>query len=336
VKIDAAIASGAGPDTRIRQAAFHLVRHCGSLKAGERVAVVCDSSTRMLAELLADEARTLAGSVELIEIPDLGSHGREPAAEASAQMKAADLAIGITRYSMAHTQARLIAARAGTRYLSMPDYSLALFTDDCILSDYRAARPLVKRFADAFTNGDTVRVQTALGTDITMHTGGRVGNACPGYVELPGELGSPPDIEANISPLESRSNGIVVIDGSIPCPEIGLLRQPVRLTVVDGMITDIGGAPETVSLLEQMFAEAGSPKARILAECGVGLNEKARLTGVMLSDEGALGTMHFGFGSNATVGGVNEVSFHLDFVFRDPSLSVDGIALLDEGKIVPQ
>ena len=31
----------------------------------------------------------------------------------------------------------------------------------------------------------------------------------------PGELGSPPDIEANICPIESSTNGQVIIDGSI-------------------------------------------------------------------------------------------------------------------------
>ncbi len=53
----------------------------------------------------------------------------------------------------------------------------------------------------------------------------------------------------------------------------------------------------------------------------------------MLTDEGAAGTMHFGFGSNATVGGENDVQFHLDFVFRDATLLVDGNTLIRDGKL---
>jgi leucyl aminopeptidase (aminopeptidase T) len=51
----------------------------------------------------------------------------------------------------------------------------------------------------------------------------------------------------------------------------------------------------------------------------------------MLTDEGALGCVHFGLGSNYTVGGLNKVDFHLDFVFRDASLSVDGKQLINLG-----
>ena len=54
----------------------------------------------------------------------------------------------------------------------------------------------------------------------------------------------------------------------------------------------------------------------------------------MLTDEGALGTMHLGFGSNSTVGGLNNVSFHLDFVLRLPTISVDGVVIVDKGKVL--
>ena len=57
------------------------------------------------------------------------------------------------------------------------------------------------------------------------------------------------------------------------------------------------------------------------------------LTGVMLTDEGALGCVHFGLGSNHTIGGINETDFHLDFVIRNPDLAVDGVPLIQMGQI---
>ena len=71
----------------------------------------------------------------------------------------------------------------------------------------------------------------------------------------------------------------------------------------------------------------------VLAECGVGLNPAATLTGVMLTDEGSLGTVHFGFGSNSTVGGINEIAFHVDFVCRAATMSVDGKVIIQKGHI---
>ena len=320
-------------DTTAAMAADHLIGACGSAQPGEAVLIVYDPTTAEVAVLLHDAAERAWATVVLREIPVLGRHGQEPPPEIAAAMQAADLVIGLTRHSMAHTQARLAVAHNGARYLSLLDYSLGLLTDPAVLVDYAARRGLVQRFAGAFTHGQRVRVQTKADTDIRIEIGDRIGNACPGCVFGPGDLGSPPDIEANVSPLETGSNGVVVVDGSIPCPEIGLLRAPVTLRVQDGAIVDFNGPEDTIATLRSMFATIASHKAYILAECGVELNDQAKLTGAMLADEGAFGTMHFGFGSNATVGGRNDVPFHLDFVFHDATLSVDEEYLLIDGKV---
>ena len=75
-------------------------------------------------------------------------------------------------------------------------------------------------------------------------------------------------------------------------------------------------------------------KRRVLAEFGIGLNPLAKLTGIMLTDEGALGTIHLGFGSNSTVGGANEVDFHLDFVIKNPTVILDKNIILEKGNLI--
>lgn len=317
----------------IEKVVNHLLIHCGFLKQGERLLIICDPSTQEISSLFQKQAQSIGVDAESITIPSLGMHGREPPFNVATAMLGADLIIGVTRHSMAHTKARIEAGKSGARYLSLPDYSLDLLKDPALTADFQAQHQLVQRFSNAFTKGSMVRVQTLSGTDISIDISGRIGNSCPGYVKLPGDLGSPPDIEANISPIESGSNGFVLVDGSIPCSEIGLLSDPVGLHVSDGRITKFEGPRQVVEQLKSLFLSAGSTKAYVLAECGVGLNHKAKLTGAMLTDEGAMGTMHFGFGSNATVGGLNDVPFHLDFVFCDASLFVDGVSLLNNGKI---
>jgi 2,5-dihydroxypyridine 5,6-dioxygenase len=316
-------------------AADHLVVACGSLRAGERTVVVADPRTLEVAQLVAERARPLAGEVVLCEIETAAMHGAEPPRGVAAEMLRADVIFGLTHFSMAHTAARRAACEAGARYLSLPEYSIGLLENPAVTVDYRARAPVVRAIADAFTAGSSVHVTTPRGTDIRLDIAGRTGNSCPGFVDGPGELGSPPDIEANVSPVETASEGIVVVDGSIPCAEIGLLREPVELEVRGGRIVRFRSADaQVVATLERLFEAVGSDRAYVLAECGVGLNEAAQLSGIMLTDEGAAGCLHFGFGSNATVGGLNDVPFHLDFVYRAGTLRVDGRTLIDEGTIL--
>lgn len=311
-----------------------LVHTCGSLAPGESVAIICDDDTAEVASLVAMVAGRTARRVVVERIPALAVHGAEPPDHAAEAMKAADLVLGLTSKSMAHTQARLAAGRSGARYLSLPDYSLDLLRHPSLRTDYRARAVTARAIADRLSAATTIRVRTAAGTDVTLSARGRTANCCPGLVRAAGDLGSPPDIEVNVSPLEAESNGVVVVDGSIPFPGFGLLESPVTLHVEGGSIRRFDGAPGLVARLERLFESVGSPKAYVLAECGIGLNPLANLTGIMLTDEGALGTAHFGFGSNATVGGINAVNFHIDFVFRNPEITLDG-QCLDIGSDAP-
>lgn len=314
--------------------AEHIIRHCGGVRTDESALIVCDNNTRALGELLSAAALRVTSKARLLEIQDLGMHGVEPPVIVAEAMQQADVIFGITAQSMAHTQARGAACKNGSRYLSLPDYTLELMGSEAVMVDYRVGAEKAKRVSQAFSDGSTVHVTTEAGTDIHLDIRGRVGNCCPGFVEGPGELGSPPDIEANVSPVETASKGIVIVDGSIPVPGFGLLSDNVIFHVADGGIVDFEGPAAVIDPLQALFKSIGTNKVYILAECGVGLNEKAELTGSMLTDEGALGTMHFGFGSNSTVGGTNDVGFHLDAVFRDASLKVDDQQILDKGTLV--
>ena len=69
-------------------------------------------------------------------------------------------------------------------------------------------------------------------------------------------------------------------------------------------------------MFNKILKSTKNNKSRVLAELGIGFNKKAKLTGMMLTDEGSAGNIHFGFGSNYTVGGKNKVSFHIDIVVK--------------------
>ncbi len=321
------------PD-RARAGARHIVRHCGGLAEDEPVLVIGSEDAVAVAHLLAAEARATGARVTEMVIPPAPMHGTEPPPAVAEAMLRARLIIAATSKSLAHTTARVNAAAAGARFLSMPDFSLDLLAAEDVMVDYMALHGAVRRVADRLAGARDLRVSSRQGTRMSLQAEGRVGNCCPGYVRGPGDLGSPPDIEANVSPIETASEGRIVVDGSIAHPSIGVLAEPVTLWVEGGFLREWEGPGSVLDALSALFA-GRSDKAKVLAECGLGMNPKARLRGLMLTDEGCAGGVHFGFGSNATVGGLNAVDFHLDFCTREATLTVDGEAVLEDGIFAP-
>lgn len=308
----------------------NLLFQCGNLNTSDNALILCDPSTRSIAEAFIVVANQTQHHIKLLEIPTLSNHGAEPPTHAAEAMQSSTLIISLCKYSLAHSSARINAARVGARFLSLPLYDWNLLEDPSVHFNFKSQASLVKKFAQSFTDGDIVHVKTAAGTDIKLKINDRIGNYCPGFVENPGDLGSPPDIEANVSPIEDSAEGRVIIDGSITHPNFGLLQEPIELIVTKGKIREFNGNPRQTKMLNELFGPLDSPR-RVLAECGVGLNPAAKLTGTMLTDEGALGCAHFGFGANHTVGGKNKVDFHLDFVFHAATLVVNEQTILEEG-----
>jgi len=317
----------------VAAAALRMLGHCGNLKAGESLFVLADPETSRLGGILTESGRECGAPSALIIDPPSAIHGMEPSSSAAAAMQQADLIACVTIMSKAHTQARLHASRNGARFLSLPDYSLDMLTSKAMSTDFRSHLSTCSDLAARLSRARHVEVASRSGTRIRMEVTGRTANACPGCVLNPGDLGSPPDIEVNIAPLESSAEGIIVVDGSITCPEIGLLKSPLVLQVLEGRVVDARGDSAVEAAWHQVFLRAADDKAWIIGELGIGLNPNAQLTGIMLTDEGALGTVHFGLGSNATIGGLNQVPFHLDCVIRDATVLVDGRVLIDCGRL---
>lgn len=259
-------------------------------------------------------------------------HGQEPSADVARAMAQCDVIFCLTKMSMAHTQARKAATDAGARYLSLPDYSTEVLSRQAMAADFVALTEISRYIAGIFTAASVLTMRSPAGTDLACRVDGRVANMAPGWCDGPGSLASPPDSETNIAIVEDSSHGIFVVDGSIPCREFGVLKSPITLTVAGGRVVAIAG--EGAVRLNDVFDRLGDPRTRVLAEFGLGLNPKAELTGSMLEDEGCLGTAHIGIGANGTIGGTNNVPFHLDCIIKAPSIEADGRLVVDRGRIV--
>ena len=74
--------------------------------------------------------------------------------------------------------------------------------------------------------------------------------------------------------------------------------------------------------------------ARNIAEFGIGTNDSAKLSGVLLEDEKVMGTVHLALGNNITMGGTFNVPIHLDGIIKKPTVYLDGKLLMKSGKLL--
>lgn len=317
----------------MKSAIHHIVSHCGNLKKNEKTLVIYDQSTKELSKYFYKNILKKTKKIKMNNIGNVKFHGKEVNKSLEKAMCDSKLIFCLTKYSLAHSTARLKASKKGARFLSLPNYSFKFLKDRSIKVNYKKIAKKTQKLANILTKGDQINLFSKAGTNLNLKIKGRKGNCCPGFVKKKGDLGSPPDIEANISPHENSSNGIAIINGSITHPKLKKLKQNLKLKISKGKINIIESENQkNKNLLNKIFGKKGSKK-RVLAECGIGLNPKAKLSGHMLTDEGSLGCIHLGFGANHTVGGKNKIDFHIDLVMKRTSLYVDKKLIIDQGNL---
>lgn len=311
----------------------HILFHSGNLKTNDHLLLIFDNKSRTLCNLFIKFSKNVAKSIQKYELKKQNNHGDKISKKLEDIMQKSSLIICMTKYSLAHTQARIKASKKGARFLSLPGYSKKFILDKSINVNYKNYYIETKKITKLLSESKDIFISSPNGTKLFLKTLNRKGNCCPGFVKNAGDLGSPPDIEANISPIENFSHGKLVIDGSVADPKIGLLKEHIFLNISKGKITNYYTKNRKVMKnLDQIFKKK-SKKRKILAEFGIGINHKSRLTGNMLTDEGCRGTVHFGFGSNSTVGGKNFINFHLDFIMKKPTVIIKNKKIILDGKI---
>ena len=305
-----------------------ILEVCTQAQREESLLFISDDSSQDIAAIMWEASADFPNRVA-IRMSDRKMHGDEPPAEVAAAMEKADVIISTTKFSMFHTNARRNSAKYGARFVNMADYVPEMFQHGGLFVDFAAQEALLDRIAERFV-GEDICITSAAGTEIHAKMGGRLPSHQYGRSIVKGAVSAPPNIETAVGPIEDTAWGTVVIDGSIPFPGLGVLRHPITLRLEKGRIVEISGGTEAEKLREVLTSLHDDQVYR-LGEIGIGLNNMAVLCNRMLEDEGCMGTVHFGFGSNTSFGGNIVSNNHLDMVFRDPTLMVDGTTILKDG-----
>jgi leucyl aminopeptidase (aminopeptidase T) len=256
------------------------------------------------------------------------THGTEPPPSIAAALLECELYIAPTSKSISHTDARKLATDKGIRGATMPDITEDML-ERTMSADYAAIKLRSRALADALSNGSSVYITSPQGTDVTIPIGGRTGLSDDGDLKAPGAFGNLPAGEGFIAPVEGGTTGRIVFDGSIW--PVGLLQSPLVVEIENGYAVDLSGASAAEF---RSWIEPHGREAFAVAELGIGTNDSARLTGNVLEDEKILGTIHVAFGDNHSFGGKVRVSSHQDGIVTAPTVTIDGVTVLEDGRLL--
>jgi leucyl aminopeptidase (aminopeptidase T) len=314
------------------KAANVLLTTCSNCKKDEKILFVTDPDSFEVAKIMWDAATDFPNKT-LVMMKETNMHGEDPIELVGHAMKNADVIFGITKFSLFHSQARKDAVANGARFVNMVDYNTKMMEKGGLHCNFEEIGKVCSIVSSKLENRKICRITTAKGTDFTCEIEGIKPTPQYGRSLNPGSSSSPPDIECATCALEGTGEGIIVVDGSIPHPELGLIVEDIKLTVKKGFIVKVEGGQQA-EVLERILKDFNDPNVYNLGEIGIGLNPMCELNGSMLEDEGCSETLHFGAGDNRGFGGKTASKYHLDIIIKEPDLEVDGEKILDKGRVI--
>ena len=316
--------------TKLDTASQIAIRDCMGAKKNEKILIITDEVKREIGLSLHENAIRLGYYSLLVEMKSGRINGEEPPIEVAELMQKFDVVFCPTAKSLTHTDARRAASAIGVRIATFPG-----ITKDVMIrgmnADYKSISKRTIKLTEILEKGSEIRVTAPAGTDLSFSIKGRKAYASKGLFHAKGESGNLPTGEAFLAPVEGTSNGVFVTDGSFA--GLGLIKNVnIRIEVENGFATKITGGALAKKLKAQL--DAVGKNAFNIAEFGIGTNDSAKLSGVLLEDEKVMGTIHIALGNNVSMGGSVNVPIHLDGVVKKPTVWMDGKLLMKDGKLL--
>lgn len=128
-----------------------VLTSCLAVKTGEEVLIITDDSRKEIGEAIYEAAGNLGCEKLLMVMKEREVSGQEPPKAIAVAMKAADVVIVPTAQSLTHTNARIEAAKAGTRVATMPGITKEMFSRGAMTADYNEVEKLTAKVTEMLT-----------------------------------------------------------------------------------------------------------------------------------------------------------------------------------------
>ena len=243
-----------------------------SLKKDESLIIITEPpSDRRVAESLFEAAQQKGAHPSLMMAPYRGEQNMDPTPPLAAAMKSADAAITLIPYESAdfYTMAFLEMLQRGTRMLGFLSGTAERMISLIYNHDFMGTDRICEILEEVISKASSVRISSPMGTEISSELGNRPVQTNPGRVSLPGDEGYLPPGVVGQAPIEESWKGKIVFDAFVY--PVGVLRNPIHLTVEEGIVTEISGGHEAGKFKEWMESR-NDPNIYRTCHYGFGIN----------------------------------------------------------------
>ena len=321
----------------VSKAAYKLVHDVMLTKPGENVVITADSSSdSRVAKAIANAVFTVGGNPVLIYYPTSELAYSEPIAPIGAAVSHADVWIEIAYASIMHCESYRKALDFGCRYINLIGLDVTMLTNCIGNIDYNLQVQLGETIKKIIEEADEILVTDDNGTNLHAYNRGRKVRHSGQFAT---QKGYPIMMGGQISwcPIEETIEGTLVFDAALfPPTELGMLHKNVKLTLKEGIITDIEGGVEA-AIFKTWLDSFNDPNMYRLAHYSLGFNPAVtKPTGRIVEDERIFGCMEFGIGSQgkAIMGKFWTAASHTDGIVSKPSIILDGVTFEEKGRYV--
>ncbi len=297
---------------------------------GERLVVICDSTSIQIGRAFVDGALDLGLWARLLELrvgPEV-RHDVPKEIYSLVSSRSADIFITIFRESERETPFRvkiidLISRYRRHRLGHCPGITMDMLTEGALAlsaEDHRDLQDSAQRLLMRLAGAEEIRVTNPSGTDVSFSVSGRAFFTDTRFDWKSFKWLNLPTGEVVAGPVESSLNGTLVCDLAVG--GVGPINSPIIIRAKDGKATEISSSDLVLKSRVESALSVDS-MARYVGEFAFGLNKKAHLSANFLEAEKVYRTVHIAFGHNSDYpGGMNNSATHMDFLVSSPTVEV--------------
>ena len=332
--------------------AWQEVLRLSKLQAGQTVTLLTSSTTNQqtmqCAQIAAQSMGAIVNRLDLLPVNAEKALSRDSLAylgttpltgneAAIAALKASDLVLDLMTLLFSPEQIDIL--KSGTKILlavEPPEILVRTVPTEADRARVTAAAGLIKAAKE-------MSITSAAGTDLRCPLGEFPAIREYGFVDEPGRWDHWPSGFVLTWPNELGTNGTIVIDkGDILLPQKKYSTEQIILTVENGYATKIEGGIEA-ELLDEYMKTFNDPEGYAISHIGWGLQPRAHWSTLGLySRENTIGmdarafegNFLFSLGPNNEAGGKRTTACHIDIPLRNCTVSLDGRAVVHDGKVL--